>query len=225
MFSSMKKYDKTKEELIKKLEESQKNAEVLKKELEEIEEKFRVFFENTLEIFIIIDGKTGQILHVNKPVSCTLGYDIKDLSGKHYSILFPVRSEILREDRLEHVKIHDAVIEYHDVLRSDGSVCPMDITITVIDWNREKAILVSLRNSEERKKSEEEKEKLLRELEEALKNIKILGGLLPICASCKKIRDDKGYWLQLEEYIQKHSQAEFTHSICPDCRKKLYPEI
>ncbi len=214
-----------KEELINKLEETQKSVEILEKRLEETEEKFRIFFENTLEIFIIIDGKTGHILHVNKPVSCILGYDIKELSGKHYSVIFPVKSEFLREDRLEAIKIHDSVIEYHDVLRSDGSLCPMDITITVIDWNLEKAILVSLRNSEERKRVEEEKEKLLHELEEALKNIKILRGLLPICASCKKIRDDRGYWLQLEEYIQGHSNAEFTHSICPGCKKKLYPDM
>ncbi len=222
----MKNYEKIqKEEPVNKQEETLENVEILGKRLEETEEKFRIFFEHTLEIFIIIDGKTGKILQVNKPVSSILGYDIKELSGKHYSVLFPAKSEFLQEDRLETIKIHDAVIEYHDVLRADGSLCPMDITITVIDWNMEKAILVSLRNSEERKRVEEEKEKLLHELEEALKNIKILRGLLPICSSCKKIRDDRGYWLQLEEYIQSHSDAEFTHSICPDCKKKLYPDM
>ena len=54
--------------------------------------------------------------------------------------------------------------------------------------------------------------------------IKRLRGLLPICASCKKIRNDKGYWSQIEVYIREHSEAEFTHSICPECSKKLYPE-
>jgi hypothetical protein len=49
-----------------------------------------------------------------------------------------------------------------------------------------------------------------------------LSGLIPICASCKKIRDDKGYWNQLETFIQQHSKAEFSHGICPDCMKKLY---
>jgi hypothetical protein len=63
------------------------------------------------------------------------------------------------------------------------------------------------------------------ELQEALTKVKTLSGLLPICASCKKIRDDQGYWQQVEEYIQKHSEAEFTHGICPDCVKKLYPEL
>jgi ligand-binding sensor domain-containing protein len=59
---------------------------------------------------------------------------------------------------------------------------------------------------------------------EALANIKMLSGLIPICANCKKIRDDKGYWDQIEGYIQTHSEATFSHGICPDCAKKLYPE-
>jgi len=63
------------------------------------------------------------------------------------------------------------------------------------------------------------------ELLNASKNIKILGGLLPICSSCKKIRDDKGYWNQIEQYIKEHSEARFTHGICPNCSKTLYPEL
>jgi hypothetical protein len=55
--------------------------------------------------------------------------------------------------------------------------------------------------------------------------VKTLRGLLPICASCKKIRDDEGYWNQIESYIGQHSEAQFSHSICPECAKKLYPEL
>lgn len=77
----------------------------------------------------------------------------------------------------------------------------------------------------EREKAEQELEKLVGELQEALAQVKTLSGLLPICASCKKIRDDRGYWTQVEVYVRDHSQAEFTHSICPECAKKLYPEI
>ena len=68
-----------------------------------------------------------------------------------------------------------------------------------------------------------EREKLIQELQDALAKIKALRGLIPICASCKKIRDDKGYWGQIEVYIRDHSEAEFTHGICPECLKKLYP--
>ena len=77
----------------------------------------------------------------------------------------------------------------------------------------------------ERKRTEEESEKLISELQQALLEVRKLSGLLPMCASCKKIRNYKGYWEQLETYIQQRSEAEFSHGICPDCMKKLYPEI
>lgn len=71
----------------------------------------------------------------------------------------------------------------------------------------------------------EEKEKLIHYLQEARENIKVLSGLLPICASCKKIRDTEGYWEQIEQYIHDNSEADFSHGICPDCMKRLYPEF
>ena len=70
-----------------------------------------------------------------------------------------------------------------------------------------------------------EKEKLIVELQEALAKVKTLSGLLPICSSCKKIRDDNGYWNQIESYIRQHSEADFTHGICPTCAKMLYPGL
>ncbi len=75
------------------------------------------------------------------------------------------------------------------------------------------------------KQVQEEREKLIVELQQALSEVKVLSGLLPICASCKKIRDDKGYWNRIETYIGKHSNAQFSHGICPECAKKLYPEL
>lgn len=63
------------------------------------------------------------------------------------------------------------------------------------------------------------------ELQAALAKVKLLSGLVPICASCKKIRDDKGYWQQIETYIRSHSEAEFTHGICPDCAKIFFPGV
>jgi AmiR/NasT family two-component response regulator len=72
---------------------------------------------------------------------------------------------------------------------------------------------------------QEEQARLILELQAALSKVKLLSGLLPICASCKKIRDDRGYWQQIESYIRAHSQAEFTHGLCPDCARKLYPDF
>jgi len=77
----------------------------------------------------------------------------------------------------------------------------------------------------ERRRAEEEKEKLIAELQKALSEVKTLSGLLPICSSCKKIRNDEGYWEQIEGYIRNRSDADFSHGICPDCAKRIYPEI
>ena len=70
-----------------------------------------------------------------------------------------------------------------------------------------------------------DKEKLIGDLQQALAKVKTLSGLLPICSSCKKIRDDKGYWNQIETYIRERSEADFTHGICPACAKILYPGL
>lgn len=77
----------------------------------------------------------------------------------------------------------------------------------------------------ERKKIEQDSARLILELQKAMSEIKTLGGLIPICASCKKIRDDQGYWNQLELYLGEHSDLEFSHGICPECSKKLYPDV
>ena len=78
---------------------------------------------------------------------------------------------------------------------------------------------------QERMLIEQERERLIAELRTALAEVKTLSGLLPICCSCKKIRDDTGYWSQIETYLQANSEAEFSHGICPDCAKKLCPDF
>lgn len=80
----------------------------------------------------------------------------------------------------------------------------------------------TLKEIEERKQAEEGRKKLIKELQEALDKVKMLSGLLPICVNCKKIRDDKGYWNNLEAYIENHTEALFTHGLCADCLDELY---
>jgi len=81
------------------------------------------------------------------------------------------------------------------------------------------------RHVDERKKAERQREKLIADLQAALSEVKKLSGLLPICSTCKKIRDDQGYWNQIESYIQDHSDAKFSHSICKECAEKYYPDF
>jgi len=109
----------------------------------------------------------------------------------------------------------------------DGAVCWIENSARSLREPHSGKLIYEgcLENTTERKLAEDERERLILELQEALAKVKTLGGLLPICASCKKIRDDKGYWNQIEEFIQTHSEAEFTHSFCPDCMRSLYPEV
>jgi hypothetical protein len=79
------------------------------------------------------------------------------------------------------------------------------------------------RDVTERKRAAAERERLIAELRKALAEVKTLSGLLPICANCKKIRDDGGYWTQVESYLLQKADVSFTHGICPDCMKRLYP--
>jgi PAS domain S-box-containing protein len=101
------------------------------------------------------------------------------------------------------------IISHSPIFHKNGSISKMTI----------------FRDITQRKLIEEEQEKLIKELKNALDQVKQLSGMLPICSSCKKIRDDKGYWSQIESYIRDHSEAEFSHSICPECAKSLYPDI
>ena len=84
--------------------------------------------------------------------------------------------------------------------------------------------ILLIRDVTSRRNAEKERERLVAELQAALAEVKILGGLLPICANCKKIRDDGGYWQNVEQYISAHSGVTFSHGICPDCMRKFYPE-
>lgn len=84
--------------------------------------------------------------------------------------------------------------------------------------------MVAVNAERERLRHHEEREKLISELRKALDEVNLLSGLLPICMCCKKIRDDKGCWRQIETYISEHSEAEFSHGLCPDCAKRMYPD-
>lgn len=103
--------------------------------------------------------------------------------------------------------------------------------LKLLDHLKEEQIQIRALNArlaqdiEKRKKTEMEKERLIQQLQKALKDVNTLSGMIPICANCKKVRDDKGYWDQIESYIHKHSGADFSHGICPECAKKLYPDV
>jgi DNA-binding NtrC family response regulator len=100
-----------------------------------------------------------------------------------------------------------------------------DYLIKDHDRNYLHVMPVTVKNAIGRHRMEQERERLIKELQCAMADIKTLRGLLPICARCKKIRDDKGYWNHMEHYIQEHTDAQFTHGYCPDCASELFKSL
>jgi PAS domain S-box-containing protein len=112
-----------------------------------------------------------------------------------------------------------------EILHRDGSPVWLEVSERPYRERGRVAGLIGVaRDVSARKRDEAERERLIAELQAALASIKTLRGFLPICSSCKKIRDDKGYWTQLEAYLLEHSEAEFSHGFCPDCARRLYPQ-
>lgn len=108
------------------------------------------------------------------------------------------------------------------LISAAGPKHPVDDTRAPILDSHGRSIgeILVLRDASERRRHEAERERLIADLQNALAKVKTLGGLLPICAWCKKIRDDQGYWEQIESYLGKHSKAGFTHGICPECSER-----
>ncbi|MDA3831916.1 MAG: hypothetical protein PF495_00815, partial [Spirochaetales bacterium] len=121
---------------------------------------------------------------------------------------------------------------YYDITdrkkRLDKLLHTSSLILILLAISLQYTIIISLlkagRNIIKREKAEQLRDVLISNLQDALAKVKTLSGFLPICANCKKIRDDNGYWNQIEAYIRDHSEAEFSHGICPDCEKKLYPD-
>ena len=109
--------------------------------------------------------------------------------------------------------------------RKDGTRFPVEFS-SVLFGGRDGELRTCLiiRDITERKAAEEERERLIKELQEALGRVRTLSGLLPICACCRKIRDQQGAWHSLEIYVRNHTEADFSHGICPECHRELYPD-
>ena len=120
------------------------------------EKKFEIIFQKSLDVILIIDGITGKIINVNKTASRLLGYEKKSLMGKHFSILFPEEAEHSGDKLVDKVQTYGSIFEYQKFVCADGSICPMDLTATLLPWGKSKAILATLRDVRERVRVENE---------------------------------------------------------------------
>jgi PAS domain-containing protein len=171
------------------------------------EVRFRNMIEKDADGILIVDNK-GVVRFVNPAAEVLFSCKAEEFLGRLFG--FPV--------------VSGETIEL-DIVHGEAGKIIAEMRVVEIDWEGERAYLASLRDITERKQAEEERKKLILQLQDALEKVKTLSGLLPICSFCKKIRDDDGYWNKIETYIEAHSEAEFSHSMCQECAKKHYPQI
>ncbi|MCF8081037.1 MAG: PAS domain S-box protein [Desulfobacterales bacterium] len=191
--------------------------------LRKSEDRYRDLVEYSQAIICTHDLE-GRFLSVNRAATKSLKYDAETLLAmKVPDLLVPetrslfenYRARIKQTGRAEGLmwvqtaEGEERLLEYRNTLRTEGVEEPV--------------VRGMLFDVTDRKRLEKERKELIQGLQSALAKVKTLSGMLPICASCHKIRADSGYWEGLEKYIEQNSEAIFTHGICPDCEQKLYP--
>jgi two-component system cell cycle sensor histidine kinase/response regulator CckA len=183
---------------------------------------------DSAEEAIIGQNMEGIITTWNAGAARLYGYSAAEAIGQPALLAVPPS---LHQDAAELLqKLHRAeAVEPVETMRLRKDGTPVDVCVTVSAIRDHSGRIIGASSIAyditERKRIEAERIELIAHLNETLSKVKTLSGLLPICASCKKIRDDNGYWQKLEIFVREHSEAEFSHSICPDCMKLLYPQF
>jgi len=198
----------------------------MEEKLRESEERFRRIFEDC-PLGIIIADLNHRVLRANREICKMMGYTEEELIGHSieditYSEDVEKSAKLTKKEQKGKIPLFQVEKRY---VKKNGEILWINFTATTIR-DPEGKVLYSvgmIEDISERKITEEEKEDLISQLKDALANIKTLKGLIPICAWCKRIRDDKGYWTRVETYIRQHSDASFTHGICPECLRKEDP--
>ena len=185
---------------------------------------YRLLFENGLD-GLMLTAPDGSIFDAN-PAACRIlcrsREEIMDEGRQGLIDSSDPRLATMIAERQSTGKAHGEL----SARRRDGTLFPVEISSVVFSSPAgEKRTCIIIRDITERKAAEAEREHLIGELQQALRKVKSLSGLLPICASCKKIRNDHGYWEQVERYFHVHGDVRFTHSICPQCFQKLYGNL
>ena len=192
--------------------------------LRESEELYQSLFDKNTSMILLVNPDSARVVDAN-PAACSFygysRYQMKHLKVSDFNIL---KEEELRGEIQKAISGEKNHFEFEH-RSADGSIRDVEVFAGPIKL-KERTLLCSIvHDVSEKRQIEKERDVLISDLQSALNEIKVLRGILPICSKCKKIRDDTGYWEQIESYIDKHSDASFSHGICPDCIKELYPDI
>jgi PAS domain S-box-containing protein len=185
----------------------------------------RILFEEAQDGIVIL-GQDLKVVEANRSFQNMLGYSPEEIHQLHvwdWDVFYPTE-KLLREKWSEPPTARGTFESRHR--RKDGSVYEVEISRNPAPFPEEVQMYCVCRDITERKRLEErlERERALL-LRKTMRELNALRGILPICASCKKIRDDQGYWHQVENYMRDHAEVEFSHGICPECAAKLYTEL
>jgi DNA-binding NtrC family response regulator len=168
------------------------------------------------EIACAANGMEGLALMQDNPANLAIiDIGLPDISG----------IEVLRRIKSRHPGTAVIILTGNATLNSAIEAANMGAFSYVLKPYDIEQLLLNIRRAMEKQRAEEERERLILELQDALAKVKRLEGIIPICAYCKKIRDDKKSWQQLERYITDHSEAHFSHGICPECLIKVKEDI
>lgn len=202
-----------------------KEAEIL---LKESEKKYRALIEHS-PLGICIINSDGIIVDCNPAFTFLLGYERGELLGKELADITDPEDMVIESRMLIALgegEQSSFSIEKRYLCKNGGVVWANTTVAKIYDICGQGLFYFGFTEDiSRRKQMEKEREHLIEDLKKALAEIKELRGYIPICSNCKKIRDDEGYWQQVEEYISDRTDALFSHSLCPECSKKLYPDI
>lgn len=204
---------------LKKTEEALRNS----------EKKYRRLVESLERDYIIYShDRDGNFTYLSPSVVNVLGYSQDEFMG-HYTEY--ITDSAINKDVAEHTNagLHGEKQEPYEAefWHKNGSRVHLRVTEVPVldDKGQVMGIEGIVQDITEIKRAEADRERAIQKLEKALAEIKTLRGILPLCSFCKKIRDDQGYWEQVDVYLNKHSEADISHSICPECYKKNYPDL
>ncbi len=183
----------------------------------------RILVEQSRDGIVVLD-QNGRVYEANPQYAKMLGYSLEEILGLY---VWDWDKTFSKAELLEQIQSIDAGGDHFETLhqRKDGTFYAVEISTNGMEYQGRKLIFCICRDITQRKQAEKEREKLIAELKAALVENKTLKGILPICSYCKKIRTTEGRWEPVDVYIHRHSQADISHGICPECAKQHYPDI
>lgn len=185
---------------------------------------FKSLFENSHSVMLIIHPANGAIIEANRAACSFYQYPKEKLTSMTIMDINTLPPERVREEmQLAKTEQRDHFNFKHRL--ADGNVRDVEVYSSPITLADDKVLYSIIHDVSERLRTTRERDTLIDKLTEAQDEISALKGILPLCSFCKKIRDHKGEWEQVDAYIRQHSDADVSHTVCPECMRKHYPEF